>query len=86
MQRYRLEAKSLLKLAIPVLIAQVAQTSMGFIDTVMAGKVSAADMAAVAVASSIWLPAILFGHGLLMALTPVIAQLNGSGRRDRIGH
>ncbi|MGL4679806.1 MAG: MATE family efflux transporter, partial [Plesiomonas shigelloides] len=86
MQRYRLEAKSLLKLAIPVLIAQVAQTSMGFIDTVMAGKVSAADMAAVAVASSIWLPALLFGHGLLMALTPVIAQLNGSGRRDRIGH
>ncbi|MGL4929211.1 MAG: MATE family efflux transporter, partial [Plesiomonas sp.] len=86
MQRYRLEAKSLLKLAIPVLIAQVAQTSMGFIDTVMAGKVSAADMAAVAIASSIWLPAILFGHGLLMALTPIVAQLNGSGRRDRIGH
>jgi hypothetical protein len=27
-------------------------------------------MAAVAVGTSIWLPAILFGHGLLLALTP----------------
>ncbi|MFQ7388698.1 MAG: MATE family efflux transporter [Escherichia sp.] len=26
------------------------------------------------------------GHGLLLALTPVIAQLNGSGRRERIAH
>ncbi len=52
----------------------------------MAGAYSATDMAAVAVGTSIWLPAILFGHGLLLALTPVIAQLNGAGRRDRIAH
>lgn len=59
---------------------------MGFVDTVMAGGYSATDMAAVAIGTSIWLPAILFGHGLLLALTPVIAQLNGSGRRERIAH
>jgi MATE family multidrug resistance protein len=57
---------------------------MGFVDTVMAGGYSATDMAAVAIGTSIWLPAILFGHGLLLALTPVVAQLNGSGRRERI--
>lgn len=86
MQKYFSEARQLLALAIPVIIAQVAQTSMGFVDTVMAGGYSATDMAAVAIGTSIWLPAILFGHGLLLALTPVIAQLNGSGRRDRIHH
>ena len=86
MQKYFSEARQLLALAIPVIIAQVAQTSMGFVDTVMAGGYSATDMAAVAIGTSIWLPAILFGHGLLLALTPVIAQLNGSGRRDRIRH
>lgn len=84
MQKYYIEARQLLALAIPVILAQVAQTAMGFIDTVMAGGYSATDMAAVAIGTSIWLPAILFGHGLLLALTPVIAQLNGSGRRDRI--
>ncbi|WP_411907216.1 MATE family efflux transporter [Salmonella enterica] len=86
MQKYTSEARQLLALAIPVILAQVAQTAMGFVDTVMAGGYSATDMAAVAIGTSIWLPAILFGHGLLLALTPVIAQLNGSGRRERIAH
>ncbi|SUW63673.1 Multidrug-efflux transporter [Buttiauxella agrestis] len=86
MQKYIVEARQLLALAIPVILAQIAQTSMGFVDTVMAGGYSATDMAAVAIGTSIWLPAILFGHGLLMALTPTVAQLNGSGRRERIAH
>ena len=86
MQKYVIEARQLLALAIPVIFAQIAQTAMGFVDTVMAGGYSATDMAAVAIGTSIWLPAILFGHGLLLALTPVVAQLNGSGRRDRIAH
>ncbi|CAI0691105.1 Multidrug-efflux transporter [Serratia quinivorans] len=86
MQKYLIEARSLLALAIPVIIAQISQTAMGVVDTIMAGAYSATDMAAVAVGTSIWLPAILFGHGLLLALTPVIAQLNGAGRRDRIAH
>ncbi|VYU59555.1 MdtK family multidrug efflux MATE transporter [Metakosakonia massiliensis] len=86
MQKYFTEARQLLALAIPVILAQIAQTAMGFVDTVMAGGYGATDMAAVAIGTSIWLPAILFGHGLLLALTPTVAQLNGSGRRDRIAH
>lgn len=86
MQKYFIEARQLLALAIPVILAQIAQTAMGFVDTVMAGGYSATDMAAVAIGTSIWLPAILFGHGLLLALTPTVAQLNGSGRRERIAH
>ncbi|MCL1029012.1 MATE family efflux transporter [Serratia silvae] len=86
MQKYFMEARSLLALAIPVIIAQISQTAMGVVDTIMAGSYSATDMAAVAVGTSIWLPTILFGHGLLLALTPVIAQLNGAGRRDRIAY
>jgi len=83
-QRYKQEANTLIKLATPVLIASVAQTGMGFVDTVMAGGVSATDMAAVSIAASIWLPSILFGIGLLMALVPVVSQLNGSGRQERV--
>lgn len=80
MHRYKKEAKQLIHLATPVLIASVAQMGMGFVDTIMAGSVSATDMAAVAVAASIWHPVILFGAGLLMALVPVVAQLNGAGK------
>ena len=84
MQSYRLEATSILKLGTPVFLAQAAQNSMGFVDTVMAGSVSATDMAAVAVASSIWFPTIIFGIGVLLAMVPIIAQLNGSGRSHKI--
>lgn len=86
MRKYLYEARNLLALAIPVIIAQGTQTAIGVVDTIMAGGVSATDMAAVAVGTSIWLPVILFGYGLLSALTPIIAQLNGSGRRDKIAH
>ncbi|KOY61472.1 multidrug transporter [Photorhabdus heterorhabditis] len=86
MQKYLKEARNLLALGIPVIIAQFSQTAMGVVDTVMAGSVSATDMSAVAVGTSIWLPVILFGYGLLVALTPIIAQMNGSGRRKMIAN
>lgn len=75
---YRQEIKKIIKLSIPIFIAQFAQTAMGFVDTVMAGGVSANDMAGVAIASSIWLPCILFGVGVLMALIPLTAQAHGA--------
>ncbi|WP_025823434.1 MATE family efflux transporter [Shewanella marina] len=78
------QAKRLIQLALPVLIAQVTQTMMGFIDTVMAGRVSAVDMAAVAIGTSLWLPAILFVQGLLMAFTPLFAHHHGANNTKAI--
>lgn len=78
------QTKSLLKLAYPILIAQLIQNLMGFADTVMAGRVSATDMAAVAVASSVWLPLILTIYGLVMALTTIVAQFAGGNKFDQV--
>jgi MATE family multidrug resistance protein len=71
-------SKSLATLAYPILIAQLIQNLMGFIDIVMAGRVSATDMAAVAVANSIWIPVILTIYGLVMALAVIVSQLAGA--------
>ncbi|MFC5708286.1 MATE family efflux transporter [Aeromonas eucrenophila] len=84
MQRYWSEAKQLVRLASPILVAQVAQVAMSFVDTVMAGQVSAVDLAAVSVASSFWLPIILLTQGIIMALTPIVSQLNGARKRDEV--
>ncbi|OCA62786.1 MATE family efflux transporter [Aeromonas piscicola] len=84
MQRYLSEARQLVRLASPILVAQVAQIAMNFVDTVMAGQVSAVDLAAVSVASSFWLPIILLVQGIIMALTPIVSQLNGARKRDEI--
>lgn len=86
LSEYHADIKKLLKIATPILFAQIAQNSMGLVDTIMAGRVSSTDMAAISVGASIWLPLVLFGHGLLLALPPTVSYLNGSGQRHRIAH
>ena len=80
------EARNLIALAIPVYLGQIAQIAMSFVDTVVAGQSSAVDMAAVAVATSFWIPGIMFGQGLIMALTPLVAQSIGAGDRKQSAH
>jgi len=76
------ELRILLTLAVPILIAQLAQTSMGFVDTLMAAQVGAEDLAAVSLGSSIWLPIMLSLGGILMATTPQVAQLAGADQEE----
>ena len=71
---HRHEALALLRLTGPLVLAQLSQTAMGFVDTVMAGRVGAVDLAAVAVGSSLFFPVYLFLIGLLCAATPLAAQ------------
>lgn len=82
--KFTTNTKSLMKLAYPILIAQLVQNLMGFADTVMAGRVSATDMAAVAIASSIWLPLILSVAGLIMALASIVSQFAGANKFDQV--
>lgn len=80
----RQEARSQLYLALPILGGQLAQTGNGFVDTVMAGRVSAVDLAAVAVGASIWVPVFLFVTGVLMSATPVLSRHLGAQAYHRI--
>lgn len=50
----------------------------------MAGRVSATDMAAVAIATSIVLPILYFLQGVILALPPIISRLNGAGRPEEV--
>ena len=79
------ELQSLLRLALPILVAQFAQTGNGFVDTVMAGQLGPEDLAAVAVGASIWVPVFLFIVGVMQGVTPFVAQYNGAGRQAAVG-
>jgi MATE family multidrug resistance protein len=81
----RQELKGLLSLALPIMIAQLATTAMGFVDAVMAGRVSPRDLASVALGNSIWIPVYLLMSGVLLATTPKVAQRFGAGQFDEIG-
>lgn len=84
-QGFRREIVTTLKIGIPVILAQLLQMSMNFVDTVMAGNLSAQDLAAIAVGGAIYFPFIMLATGILMALTPIVAQLFGARNFEEIG-
>jgi MATE family multidrug resistance protein len=72
-----------MELAAPVAAVQVGLMSMGAVDTVMVGRVSATDLAAVAIGNLYFFGIAVFGMGVLFALDPVISQAVGAN--DDIG-
>ena len=72
-------------LAWPVLIAQAAVMTYSVIDTLMAGHLSSADLAAVGIGFSIYATVFVSAMGVLLALTPVVAHHYGAGRFSDIG-
>ncbi len=80
----RRETRPLLVLALPICGAQLAQAGMSVADVMMTGRLSATDLAAVSVGSSLWMPLMLFMTGTLMGLTPIVAQLLGGQRTTEI--
>ena len=85
-QRVTIEWRALLKLAVPIIIGQLANTAMGFVDTVMAGRVSPNDLAAVALGNSIWVPIFLLMSGILIATTAKVSYAFGRGAELEMGY
>ncbi len=79
------EAGTTLAIGLPVIAAQLLQMSMNFVDTVMAGNLSAEALAAVAVGGAVFMPFIMMAAGILMAITPIVAQLYGGRNFREIG-
>ena len=76
-----------LQLAMPVVVGMVASFSMNFVDTLMAGRLPDKEiaLAGIATGGAIWSAVLMFVLGVLMALQPVVAQLDGSGQRAEGG-
>lgn len=77
--------KKLIHLAWPVFVSQAAIMLNGLIDTLMAGRLSALDLAAIGVGSAIFGSVFVTMLGVLLALTPIVAQHFGAGRHQEIG-
>ncbi|TCZ80042.1 MATE family efflux transporter [Paenibacillus albiflavus] len=76
--------RQMLVILLPILITQIALFSMSFFDTTMSGHASPVDLAGVAIGVSIWTPINTGVTGILLAVTPIIAQLLGSKRKEQI--
>ena len=73
-----LEARELLRLAVPMAATQLAQMVILATDTIMLGHFSNRALAAAALGNTIYFMCWLLGSGLPMAVSPVIAHVQGA--------
>lgn len=81
----RLLARRIAAISAPVVANNLLTAGMQTTDAVMAGHLSAHDLAAISVGASVYVPAFLFALGVLVAVSPTSAQLFGAGSRREIG-
>lgn len=72
-------------LALPAVLAQLSQMSMGFVDTFMVAKLGPEALGAVGIGNVIYFFYVVFSFGTLAAVSPMVAQAHGAGDDKEIG-
>ncbi|WP_153721261.1 MATE family efflux transporter [Sporosarcina cascadiensis] len=73
-----------IKIMIPILITQVALYLMSFFDILMTGRYDTYHLAGVTIGTSFWAPVYTGLAGILMGLTPIIAQQIGAKNKSSV--
>lgn len=76
--------KQLFVILLPILVTQLTMFAMTFFDTFMSGQASPTDLAGVAIGASLWVPIQTGLTGILFAITPIVAQMLGQNRKDKV--
>jgi MATE family multidrug resistance protein len=72
----------MLRLALPVITAELGWMTMGVVDTLMVGPLGAAALGGTGIGSTLFIAIGIFGMGLLLGLDTTVSQAFGAGRRD----
>lgn len=79
------EVGRLLRISTPSVLTGFGWMAMGLVDTLMVGRLGTAELAATAMANSLYFTIFVGFIGLIDALTPLISQALGAGHRRRAG-
>ena len=82
----RQSARRIAPLAWPVFVGQVAVLAFSTIDTVMVARVSALDLAALAIGIATYVSVFVGFMGVVLAVGPIAGQLFGAGKLRESGH
>ncbi len=77
--------RAMVSLAGPVVLAQLSQMSMGFIDTVMVGRLGPEQLGAVGIGSAFYFVFMVFSFGIVAAVGPLVAHAHGAGDTEEVG-
>jgi len=82
----RNEAGKTLKLAGPIILGELAQMALSLIDTAMVGSVSYKQLAAAALVMSVVNIPFVFGIGLTMSVSQLVAMAHGRNDAQKVSH
>jgi MATE family, multidrug efflux pump len=82
---FRSDARAILRFAGPLAVNNLVLAGMMLTNTLMAGRLGSEPLAGVAVGGSYYQIFWLFGLGILMSISPLVAHAYGGGRDDEVG-
>lgn len=80
---FRKEIRPMVRLAAPLAMAELGWMTMGFVDTLMAGRLGAAAIGAGSLGSMLFFPIVVSGTGMLSGMDTLVSQ--SFGARDDAG-
>ena len=80
---YTKEFKYNTKLATPVILGMLGHQVVALVDNIMVGQLGSAELAAVSLGNSFMFIAMSLGVGFSTAITPLVAEADGEGNRER---
>lgn len=78
------KTKIMIQMVLPILITQVALYLMTFFDILMTSKYNINHLAGVSIGSSLWVPVYTGLTGILLGITPIVAQLIGAKKQEDV--
>ncbi|MCM3617162.1 MATE family efflux transporter [Sutcliffiella horikoshii] len=81
---YKERIQIFIKIVVPILVTQLGLFSMNLFDIMMTGNVGAGDLAGVAIGAGLWVPVYTGLSGILLSITPIVAQLVGAKKTDNV--
>src|SRR5262245_20189619 len=75
----RPEFRPMLRLATPVVLAELGWMTMGLVDTVMVGGLGPEAIGATGVGSSLFMGIVIFAMGLMLGLDSLVSRAFGAG-------
>ncbi|MFK7769563.1 MAG: MATE family efflux transporter [Mariniblastus sp.] len=82
---YRQEFKELIKVALPLVLAQLAQNTVAFVDTLMVGRLGNEALAGIAIGSTVFHFVMVILSGFVLGVSPLVSQATGAGDEETCG-
>ena len=83
LKKYTSEFKNNIRLATPIMMGSLGHLLVGLIDDIMVGRLGAVELAATSLGNSIFFITLSVGLGFSFAITPLIAESDGEGNKEK---